>query len=91
MKRLKFYFCSVLIGMLYLLMAFCFQQLCAGMVDCFVDMVQSSGLIAVANFLGGVFLIACNILLVFVMGGIPLGIADELKQLKEKTKEENDG
>ena len=54
-------------------------------------MMQSSGLIAVANFFGGVFIIACNLLLVFVMGGIPLGIADELKQLKEKTKEENHG
>ena len=91
MKRFKFYFCSVLIGLLYLLMAFCFQQLCLGIIDCFVDMTQSSGLIAVANFFYGVLIIACNLLVVFVMGGIPLGIADELKQLKEKTKEENDG
>lgn len=72
-------------------MAFCFQQLCVGIINCFVGMMQSSGLIAVANFFGGVFIIACNLLLVFVMGGIPLGIADELKQLKEKTKEENHG
>ena len=91
MKRLKFYFCSVIMGMLYLLMAFCFQQLCAGMIDCFVNMMHSSGLIAVANFFGGVFIIACNLLTVFVMGAIPLGIADDLKQLKEETKEKKDG
>ena len=91
MKRLKFYFCSVLVGILYLLMAFCFQQLCEGMIDCFRSMMHSSGLIAVANFLGGVFIIACNLLIVFVMGAIPLGIAYDLKELKEEKKEKNDG
>ena len=91
MKRFKFYFCSALVGILYLLMAFCFQQLCAGMIGCFVNMMQSSGLIAVAYFFGGIWILACNLLLVFVMGAIPLGIADDLKQLKEETKEKNDG
>ena len=89
MKRLKFYFCSVLIGVTYLLMAFCFQQMCAGMIDFFVDMMHSSGLIAVLNFLLGVFMFACNLFILFVMGAIPFDIADDLKQLKEKKKEKD--
>ena len=79
--------CGVSIG--YLLITLCFQMLCAAVADIAVTMWNSTGLIAVASFVG-MILVAISALLTFlIIGGIPVMLNEELKK-ERKDKEIKD-
>ncbi len=69
------------LGIIYLLCSFTVQQLCAATAWMFTNMVNSTGLVAVANFFGGVLTALCVLIVIFFMGGIPLA---EIYHYKEK-------
>lgn len=85
MNRLKNILKCFGIGIIYILCSFSVQQLCAATIWMFTAMVNSSGLVAVTNFFGGI-LTACSVLIiVFLMGGFPLA---EIYRYKQKVGEE---
>ena len=85
MNRLKNILKCFGLGIIYILCSFSVQQLCAATIWMFTAMVNSSGLVAVANFFGGI-LTACSVLIiVFLMGGFPLA---EIYRYKQQAGEE---
>lgn len=85
MKRLKNILKCFGLGIIYILCSFSVQQLCAATAWMFTDMINSSGLIAVANFFGGILTACCVLIIVFCMGGFPLA---EIYHYKQKADEE---
>lgn len=85
MNRLKNILKCFGLGIIYILCSFSVQQLCAATIWMFTDMVNSTGLLAVANFFGGILTACCVLILVFLMGGFPLA---EIHHYKQKAGEE---
>lgn len=73
------------LGILYLICSFTVQQFCAATASMFTEMVNSNGLVAVANFFGGILTACCALVVVFFMGAIPLA---EIYHYKQKAGEE---
>ena len=73
------------LGIIYILCSFSVQQLCAATIWMFTEMINSSGLVAVANFFGGILTACCVLIIVFFMGGFPLA---EIHHYKQKAGEE---
>ena len=78
--------CGVSIG--YLIIVLGFQRCCAAVADFAVTMWTSTGLIAVATFLGMLLLAATALCLFLLIGGIPVMLNEELKE-ERKNKEDN--
>ena len=76
------------VSILYLLMVLGFQQMCAAVADIVVTMWNSTGLIAVANFLGMLLVAATALLMFLIIGGIPVMLNAELKE-ERKNKKDN--
>ena len=76
------------VSIFYLLTVLGFQQLCAAVADIAVTMWNSTGLIAVANFLGMLLLAATALLKFLIIGGIPVMLNEELKE-ERKNMEDN--
>ena len=76
------------VSILYLLMVLGFQQMCAAVADIAVTMWNSTGLIAVASFLGMLLIAATALLMFLIIGGIPVMLNEELKE-ERKNKEDN--
>ena len=85
MNRLKNILKCSGLGILYLLCSFTVQQLCAVTAWMFTDMVNSTGIVAIANFFGGTLTACYALIVVFCMGGIPLA---EIHHYKQKAGEE---
>ena len=85
MKRLKNILKCFGLGIIYILCSFSVQQLCAATIWMFTEMINSSGLVAVANFFGGILTACCVLIIVFFMGGFPLA---EIHHYKQKAGEE---
>lgn len=77
------------ISILYLLIVLGFQQLCAAVADIAVTMWNSTGLIAVANFLGMLLVAATALLMFLIIGGIPVILDEQLKK-ERKDKDSKD-
>lgn len=77
------------VSICYLLIALGFQQLCAAVADIAVTMWNSTGLIAVASFLGMLLVAATAILMFLIIGGIPVILDEQLKE-ERKDKESKD-
>ena len=85
MNRLKNILKCFGLGILYLFCSFTVQQFCVATALMFTDMVNSTGLVAVANFFGGILTACCALIVVFFMGGVPLA---EIYHYKHKDGEE---
>ena len=85
MNRLKNILKCFGLGILYLLCSFTVQQFCAATAWMFTDMVNSTGIVAIANFFGGTLTACYALIVVFFMGGIPLA---EIHHYKQKAGEE---
>ena len=72
----------------YLLMVLAFQKMCAAVADIAVTMWKSTGLIAVASFLGMLLITASALFMFLTIGGIPVMLNEELKE-ERKNKEGN--
>ena len=77
------------VSICYLLITLGFQQLCAAVADIAVTMWNSTGLIAVASFLGMLLVAATAILMFLIIGGIPVILNEQLKE-ERKDKETKD-
>lgn len=84
MNRLKNILKCFGLGIIYLLCSFTIQKLCAATAWMFTDMMNSTGIIAVANFFGGTLTACCALLFVFFMGGFTLA---EIYYYKQKEGE----
>lgn len=85
MNRLKNILKGFGLGISYIFCSFAVQQLCAATACMFTDMVNSTGLVAVANFFGGTLIACCVLIVVFFMGAVPLA---EIYHYKQKAGEE---
>lgn len=74
------------VSICYLLMVLGFQKCCAAVADIAVTMWNSTGLIAVASFLGMLLIAATALLIFLIIGGIPIILNEELKE-ERKDKE----
>ena len=71
------------VSICYLLIVLGFQKCCAAVVDIAVTMWNSTGLIAVASFLGMLLLAATALLMFLIIGGIPVTLNEQLKEERE--------
>ena len=67
----------------YFLMTLTFQLMCASVADIAVTMWNSTGLIAVANFLGMILVAITALFIFFIIGLIPVMLHEELKEERE--------
>lgn len=77
------------VSICYLLIVLSFKQLCSAVADMAVNMWNSTGLIAVASFLGMLLVAATALLMFLIIGGIPVMLNEELKE-ERKNKESKD-
>ena len=75
------------VSICYLLLVLGFQKCCAAVADIAVTMWNSTGLIAVASFLGMLLLAATALLMFLIIGGVPVMLNEERKN-KEDNKHE---
>ena len=76
------------VSICYLLIVLSFQKCCAAVADIAVTTWNSTGLIAVASFLGMLLFAAIALLIFLIIGGIPVMLNEELKE-ERKNKEDN--
>lgn len=76
------------VSICYLLIVLGFQKCCAAVADIAVTMWNSTGLIAVASFLGMLLLAATALLMFLIIGGIPVMLNEEIKE-EQQNKEDN--
>jgi predicted phage tail protein len=75
------------VSICYILMTVYFQMLCGGVADLAVTMWNSTGLIAVAIFVGMIFLAIMALILFLVIGGIPVMLYEQLKEQRKNTED----
>ena len=71
------------VSICYLLIVLCFQLMCGAVADIAVTMWNSTGLIAVANFLGMILVAITALFIFFIIGLIPVMLHEELKEERE--------
>ena len=77
------------VSICYLLLVLGFQKCCAAVADIAVTMWNSTGLIAVASFLGMILVAITASLMFLTIGGIPVTLNEQLKE-ERKDKESKD-
>ena len=75
------------VSICYLIIVLGLQRCCVAVADFAVTMWNSTGLIAVASFLGMLLLAATALLMFLIIGGIPVMLNEERKN-KEDNKHE---
>ena len=77
------------VSICYLIIVLNFQLLCGAVVDIAVTMWNSTGLIAVANFVGMLLAAATALFMFLIIGGLPVMLNEQLKE-ERKDKESKD-
>lgn len=75
------------VSICYLIIVLGLQRCCVAVADIAVTMWNSTGLIAVASFLGMLLFAAVALLMFLIIGGIPVMLNEELKE-ERKNKED---